>query len=191
MHQFFAPLAEPIGALWGLMMLGVFWLLFRRQWRSAFWLGLPTAVLFVFGSTPLPEILVAREERQWVANEQAESGKWKVESGITSGHTSSGLRPPSPQGGEGRGAEGGPMKQQIERLTGQGKSEIRNPKLFMMPSSPWAAGSGFRNTICWGLPRATARAASSRRFSWCVRAKPKRWYWVAVGQCQAGQTCPK
>jgi Uncharacterized conserved protein len=65
MTQFFAPLAEPVGVLWCLMVLGVLWLLCRRQWRSAIWLGLPTVLLFVIGSTPLAEKLVAREERQW------------------------------------------------------------------------------------------------------------------------------
>ena len=65
MSQFISPLTEPIGALWGLMVLGVLWLLIRRQWRSAIWLGFPTAVLFILGSTPLAEKLVASEERQW------------------------------------------------------------------------------------------------------------------------------
>ena len=65
MNQFFAPLAEPVGVLWCLMVLGVLWLLCRRQWRSAIWLGLPTVLLFVIGSTPLAEKLVASEESQW------------------------------------------------------------------------------------------------------------------------------
>ena len=65
MTQFFTPLTEPVGALWCLMLLGVLWLLCRRQWRSAIWLGLPTVLLFVIGSTPLAEKLVASEESQW------------------------------------------------------------------------------------------------------------------------------
>ena len=65
MFQFIAPLAEPVGALWGLMVLGELWLLCRRQWRCAIWLGLPTVALFIFGSSPLSEMLVAREEREW------------------------------------------------------------------------------------------------------------------------------
>ena len=65
MNQFFTPLTEPVGALWCLMLLGVLWLLCRRQWRSAIWLGLPTVLLFVIGSTPLAEKLVASEESQW------------------------------------------------------------------------------------------------------------------------------
>jgi hypothetical protein len=46
------------------------WLLYRRQWRSALWLGLPTVLLFVIGSTPLPEKLVASEERQWAGSSE-------------------------------------------------------------------------------------------------------------------------
>jgi uncharacterized SAM-binding protein YcdF (DUF218 family) len=79
MSPFFTPLTEPVGALWSLMVLSMLWLLCRRQWRSAIWLGLPTVVLFVIGSTSLTEKLVAREERQWVADEKAESGKRKAE----------------------------------------------------------------------------------------------------------------
>jgi uncharacterized SAM-binding protein YcdF (DUF218 family) len=63
--RFFAPLAEPIGALWSLMVLGVLWLIWRRQWRSAVWLGVPATLIFLIGSTPLAEQLVASEERPW------------------------------------------------------------------------------------------------------------------------------
>jgi len=72
MNQFFAPLAEPVGALWCLMVLGVLWLLCRRQWRSAFWLGMPTVLLFIIGSTPLAEKLVASEESQWAGGAEEE-----------------------------------------------------------------------------------------------------------------------
>ncbi len=65
MQQFFAPLAEPIGLIWLLMGLAVAWLLWRRQWRSAMWLGLPMVVLFIIGSTSLAERLAAGEERPW------------------------------------------------------------------------------------------------------------------------------
>ena len=63
MNQFFAPLAEPVGALWFLMVLGVLWLLRRRQWRSAVWLGIPAVLIFLIGSTPLVDAMVARAER--------------------------------------------------------------------------------------------------------------------------------
>jgi len=65
MYQFFAPLAEPVGAVWLLMALVVIWLIFRKQWRSAMWLGIPTLLLFVLGSTSLAEMLVATEEKPW------------------------------------------------------------------------------------------------------------------------------
>ena len=80
MTQFFTPLTEPVGALWFLMVLGVLWLFCRRHWRSALWLGLPTVVLFVIGSTPLTETLVASEEQQWAGN--SEGGSQKTEVGI-------------------------------------------------------------------------------------------------------------
>jgi uncharacterized SAM-binding protein YcdF (DUF218 family) len=65
LKPFLSPLFEPLGALWLLMALSVLWLLWRRQWRSAWWLGLPTFLIFLAGSTPLVDTLVAREERQW------------------------------------------------------------------------------------------------------------------------------
>lgn len=71
MNQFFAPLAEPVGAVWLLMALAVTWLLWRRQWRSALWLGLPTVLLFFVGSTSVAEMLVGAEEKPWVAGQKA------------------------------------------------------------------------------------------------------------------------
>ena len=65
MKQFFSPLTEPLGLIWLFMALGVIWLLFRRQWRSATWLGIPTALLFLIGSTSIAEHLVAAEESRW------------------------------------------------------------------------------------------------------------------------------
>lgn len=65
MYQFFAPLAEPVGATWLLMSAMLIWLLVRRQWKSAVWLGFPTLLLFLFGSTPIGEQLAAKEERLW------------------------------------------------------------------------------------------------------------------------------
>lgn len=79
MNQLFTPLTEPVGALWGLMVLGALWLLYRRQWRSAFWLGLPTFLLFIIGSTSLTELLVAHEECQWMGT--AEVGEHTIEVG--------------------------------------------------------------------------------------------------------------
>ncbi len=73
MNQFLAPLAEPVGAIWLLMVLAVTWLLWRRQWRSAIWLGLPTILLFAVGSTSVAEMLVAAEEKQWAGESQVGS----------------------------------------------------------------------------------------------------------------------
>jgi hypothetical protein len=58
MKRLLAPLIEPVGAFWLLITLGAVWLLWRRQWRSAAWLGARTLLLFMLGSTPLAEMLV-------------------------------------------------------------------------------------------------------------------------------------
>ncbi len=63
------------------MALGVLWLLLRRQWRCAIWLGIPTALLFLVGSTPIAESLVAAEEMRWEAKRNAQQG-------VTNGPTS-------------------------------------------------------------------------------------------------------
>jgi uncharacterized SAM-binding protein YcdF (DUF218 family) len=62
---FIAPLIEPLGAVWFLMLLCLLWLARKGQWRSAFWLGLPTAIIFLLGSTPLAETLVEWEEKPY------------------------------------------------------------------------------------------------------------------------------
>jgi len=64
-YLFFAPLTEPVGAIWLLMALGVAWFLWRRQWWGAIGLGLPTILLFIVGSTSVPEKLAAAQERPW------------------------------------------------------------------------------------------------------------------------------
>jgi uncharacterized SAM-binding protein YcdF (DUF218 family) len=46
------------------MVIGVVWLAWRRQWRSALWLGIPTTLIWLVGSTPLAAALVEREERR-------------------------------------------------------------------------------------------------------------------------------
>jgi uncharacterized SAM-binding protein YcdF (DUF218 family) len=61
--RFFAPLVEPLGAIWLVMVLGVFWLTWRRKWRPAVWLGVPSVLIFLIGSTPLVEAMVAQTER--------------------------------------------------------------------------------------------------------------------------------
>ncbi len=65
MKSFVAPFFEPLGAVWLLMALGVLWLLRRKQWRSAAWLGAPTLLILLLGSTPLANILVERAEQPY------------------------------------------------------------------------------------------------------------------------------
>lgn len=65
MKQFFVPLTEPLGAIWLLMLAGVAWQIFRKQWRGAAWLGLPTLMIFLFASTPLAKTLVTNAESRY------------------------------------------------------------------------------------------------------------------------------
>jgi len=48
--------------VWFLMFAGLCWLVARRHWRSAIWICIPTLLLFLLGSTPLAEMLVADAE---------------------------------------------------------------------------------------------------------------------------------
>jgi len=64
--EFFLPLAEPLGAIWFLMLASLCWLLWRRQWRSALWFAWPVLLILLLGSTPLAEGLVASAERPYL-----------------------------------------------------------------------------------------------------------------------------
>lgn len=68
MKQFVLPLFEPLGATWTLMTFSLAYLLCRKQWRSGIWLGVPTLLIFLVGSTPLAEALVAAAERPWATS---------------------------------------------------------------------------------------------------------------------------
>ncbi len=62
MKNFLAPLAEPLGALWTLLLMGTLILLCRRRWRCCAAASVPLAVTFLLGSTPLAESLTRRME---------------------------------------------------------------------------------------------------------------------------------
>ncbi len=74
MKPFLLPLTEPIGAIWLLMLSGLIYWGVKRQWKCAATLAVPTALIFLAGSTPLAERLVAAEERTWVRPEGIPSG---------------------------------------------------------------------------------------------------------------------
>jgi len=63
LKAFFLPLTEPVGAIWLLMLVGLVYWCVRRQWKFAITLAVPVSLLFLAGSTPLAEWLVAAEER--------------------------------------------------------------------------------------------------------------------------------
>jgi uncharacterized SAM-binding protein YcdF (DUF218 family) len=61
--RFFAPLSEPLAAIWLVMVIGMFRLVWRRDRQRAVWLGVPTVLIFLIGSTPLVDAIVAHVER--------------------------------------------------------------------------------------------------------------------------------
>jgi uncharacterized SAM-binding protein YcdF (DUF218 family) len=67
MKSFFLPLTEPLGLIWIFMLIGVGFHLWRRQWRSAAWLGISTALLSMLGTPPLVHALVANAERPYAS----------------------------------------------------------------------------------------------------------------------------
>ena len=181
MYQFFAPLTEPVGAIWSFMVLGVLWLFYRRQWRSAIWLGCPTVLLFVAGGTPLAEVLVTNEERQWAGSSELGNSKFKIQNAEIENENRSSEATNSMLHGP-RKSEGTNVSQ---------VSAFSLQPFPTMPLSPSAEGSGFHNMIFWGLPKRMAGAVCSPRLSWCVWAEPTHWCWAAVGRCRAGRLCPR
>jgi uncharacterized SAM-binding protein YcdF (DUF218 family) len=71
MKEFFYPVFDPLGAVWLLMVLCCLGLLHRRHWRSAAWLGFPIVLIFLLGSTPIIDRLVASAERHYVVSNVA------------------------------------------------------------------------------------------------------------------------
>lgn len=61
--------------VWFLMLAGLGWLVARRHWRSAIWLGLPTFLIFLLGSTPVAEMIVGAAEGRWARPGLAEVPK--------------------------------------------------------------------------------------------------------------------
>jgi uncharacterized SAM-binding protein YcdF (DUF218 family) len=68
MKHFFEPLFEPVGATWLLMAIIIVALSLRRAWRCAACLAIPTALLFLLGSTPMAEALVGSAEERYATN---------------------------------------------------------------------------------------------------------------------------
>lgn len=93
MPPFFAPLLEPLGALGLLMALAVLWLLVRAQWRAAIWLGIPTLILWLLGSTPIAETLVSHVEQPCATNVVANLPIADAVVALGGGHTPSAYDP--------------------------------------------------------------------------------------------------
>ena len=69
MKVFFSTLAEPVGAIWLLLVCLCLLLLWRRQWRNAAWVGLPVGLLFLFGSLPVIDRLVWEAEWPYIVSD--------------------------------------------------------------------------------------------------------------------------
>jgi uncharacterized SAM-binding protein YcdF (DUF218 family) len=62
MSQWIASAVDPLALIWlGLCSISA-WLAWKRRWRNAALIGSPAALLFLFGSLPLPEYLIAARE---------------------------------------------------------------------------------------------------------------------------------
>lgn len=67
MKAFLQPVTEPLGMVWALLALSLFWLVLRKQWRCSLWLAVPTGLIFLIGSTGLSEALAGAAERSWAS----------------------------------------------------------------------------------------------------------------------------
>jgi len=68
MPEFFAPLLQPLGFGWTLVVLYALWQLLRRRLSRALAALLVAATVFAIGSTPWPARLLATLERPYVAD---------------------------------------------------------------------------------------------------------------------------
>ena len=93
MPPFLTPLLEPLGALALLMAIGVVWLLVSRHWRAALWLGVPTVIFWLLGSTPLAETLVEQMERPFATNQLASLPVADAVVALGGGHSTSRFDP--------------------------------------------------------------------------------------------------
>jgi uncharacterized SAM-binding protein YcdF (DUF218 family) len=64
-----SPLFEPLGAIWFLLVIVLLRVLWKRHWQAALWLSVPILLVFLFGSTQLPERLIERAERPYAAQD--------------------------------------------------------------------------------------------------------------------------
>ena len=62
MTQWVTSLVDPLALVWLGLCGAATWLGWKRRWREAAWVGAPAALLFLFGSLPWPEALVAARE---------------------------------------------------------------------------------------------------------------------------------
>jgi uncharacterized SAM-binding protein YcdF (DUF218 family) len=64
--RYFVFFGQVAGLLWGLLVLGTLFLVWRRKWLGALVLGAIASVTFLIGGTPLPARLIANLEAPYV-----------------------------------------------------------------------------------------------------------------------------
>jgi uncharacterized SAM-binding protein YcdF (DUF218 family) len=62
MSQWLASVVDPLAMLWLGLCCCTAWLAWKRRWRNAAMLGTPALLLFLLGSLPFPEALIAARE---------------------------------------------------------------------------------------------------------------------------------
>ena len=63
--QWIASVVDPLALLWLGFCCSAAWLAWKRRWRSAALIGSPAVLLFLLGSLPLPEALIAAREKPY------------------------------------------------------------------------------------------------------------------------------
>jgi uncharacterized SAM-binding protein YcdF (DUF218 family) len=71
MTQWAASVVDPLALLWLALCCSAAWLGWKRHWRGAALIGSPAVLLFLLGSLPLPEFLVAAREAPYAKSSVA------------------------------------------------------------------------------------------------------------------------
>jgi uncharacterized SAM-binding protein YcdF (DUF218 family) len=71
-------MVDPLALFWLGLCASTAWLAWKRRWRSAALIGSPAALLFLFGSLPWPEFLVAARESPYAENSVANAPRADV-----------------------------------------------------------------------------------------------------------------
>jgi uncharacterized SAM-binding protein YcdF (DUF218 family) len=93
LKQFIIPVTEPVGMVWALMVCGLGFLAYKRNWTGVAVISLPVALLFVLGSTSLVDRLVGAAERPYAREFAAQSNAFNCVIVLGGGHSVSRFDP--------------------------------------------------------------------------------------------------